>query len=74
MGVDSTWISPRPTSRRGKSTFYQGLRQRQIPIYTSEYVLDEMISLLFRLQRRFSEAVHFVEGITGIGISRIYTY
>lgn len=40
---------------------YQGLRRRQIPIYTSEYVLDEMISLLFRLQRRFSEAVHFVE-------------
>ena len=25
---------------------YQGLRQRQIPMYTSEYVLYEMISLL----------------------------
>jgi len=41
---------------------YQELRRRKIPIYTSDYILDEVITLLFR-REIFEEAVRFVEGI-----------
>lgn len=41
---------------------YQQLRQTRTPIYTSDYVLDELISLLFR-REHFQEATRFVEGI-----------
>jgi predicted nucleic acid-binding protein len=41
---------------------YQELRSNRIPIHTSDYVLDEVITLLFR-RERFDEATHFVEGI-----------
>jgi len=41
---------------------YRDLREAQIPITTSDYVLDELITLLFR-RERFTEAVRFVEGI-----------
>lgn len=41
---------------------YQELRKNQIPIYTSDYVLDELITLLFR-RETYDEAVHFLEGI-----------
>lgn len=42
--------------------FYRDLREAQIPITTSDYVLDELITLLFR-RERFTESVRFVEGL-----------
>jgi len=42
--------------------FYQQLRSERVLIYTSDYVLDEVITLLFR-REIFSEAVQFMEGI-----------
>ena len=41
---------------------YQHLRQTQAQIHTSDYVLDELISLLFR-RELFQEATGFTEGI-----------
>lgn len=41
---------------------YQELRSNNIPIYTSDYVLDELITLLFR-RERFEVATGFMEGI-----------
>lgn len=41
---------------------YQELHSADIPVYTSDYVLDEVITLLFR-REIFAEAVRFVEGI-----------
>ena len=43
-------------------SIYRELRNNQILIYTSDYVLDELITLLFR-RERFGEATRFVEGI-----------
>ena len=37
---------------------YQELRSNQIPIHTSDYVLDEVITLLFR-REVFEEAMRF---------------
>jgi len=42
--------------------FYQSLREKGIPCYTTDYVLDETITLLFR-REIFEEAVYFMEGI-----------
>lgn len=42
--------------------FYQELRRQRIPIYTSDYVLDEVITLLFRRELS-SDAVRFTEGL-----------
>jgi predicted nucleic acid-binding protein len=42
--------------------FYRKLREQQIPIYTSDYVLDELITLLFR-RESFTESVRFVDGL-----------
>lgn len=42
--------------------FYQELRDQRVAIYTSDYVLDEVITLLFR-REPFSEAVKFAEGL-----------
>ena len=41
---------------------YQELCSNQVSIYTSDYVLDEVITLLFR-RNTFEEAIRFVEGI-----------
>ncbi|PSB26038.1 type II toxin-antitoxin system VapC family toxin [Stenomitos frigidus] len=41
---------------------YQHLRQTQAQMHTSDYVLDELISLLFG-RELFQEATGFVEGI-----------
>jgi predicted nucleic acid-binding protein len=41
---------------------YQALRSHEVPLYTSDYVLDELITLLFR-REVFEEALRFVEGI-----------
>ena len=43
-------------------TFYQMLQARGARLYTSDYVIDEVITLLFR-REVFEEAVHFMEGI-----------
>ena len=40
----------------------QEFRSTQVSMYTSDYVLDELVTLLFR-RETFEEAVHFVEGI-----------
>ena len=42
--------------------FYQSLREKGILCYTTDYVLDETITLLFR-REVFEEAVYFMEGI-----------
>ncbi|MFP4396442.1 MAG: type II toxin-antitoxin system VapC family toxin [Anaerolineales bacterium] len=42
--------------------FYRKLRAQQIPIYTSDYVLDELITLLFR-RESFTDSVRFVDGL-----------
>ncbi len=42
--------------------FYQELREQRVPVYTSDYVLDEVITLLFRRELA-SEAVRFTEGL-----------
>lgn len=44
-----------------KELYYQ-LKQQKTLIYTSDYVLDELISLLFR-RENFQEAATFIEGI-----------
>lgn len=41
---------------------YQELRSNETLIHTSDYVLDEVITLLFR-RETFEEAVRFIEGI-----------
>lgn len=38
------------------------LRARHIPVYTSDYILDEVITLLFR-RESFKEAVQFFQAI-----------
>lgn len=42
--------------------FYQHLREEGARLYTTDYVLDEVITLLFR-RESFEEAVGFMEGI-----------
>ena len=46
---------------------YRELCSNQIPIYTSDYVLDELVTLLFR-REAFEEALRFVEGILGAAV------
>ena len=41
---------------------YQSLLNQRLPIYTSDYVLDELITLLFR-REYFAQSVRFVSGI-----------
>jgi predicted nucleic acid-binding protein len=42
--------------------FYQEMRKEGSRVYTSDYVLDEVVTLLFR-REAFDEAVRFMEGI-----------
>jgi len=42
--------------------FYRNLRAQKVTAYTTDYVLDELITLLFR-REIFDEALRFVEGI-----------
>ncbi len=42
--------------------WYRRLRRNRTKFYTSDYVLDELISLLFR-REHFDEAVRFLEGL-----------
>ena len=51
--------APRPDEVR---RFYRRLVQQQAPIHTSDYVLDETLTLLFR-REVFEEAVRFMEAI-----------
>ncbi|NJR66382.1 MAG: PIN domain-containing protein [Leptolyngbyaceae cyanobacterium CRU_2_3] len=41
---------------------YEQMRAAQSPIHTSDYVLDEVMTLLFK-RENFQEAVRFMEGI-----------
>lgn len=41
---------------------YEGLTSAKIPIHTSDYVLDEVITLLFK-REAFQNAFRFVQGI-----------
>lgn len=41
---------------------YRELRSYRVAIYTSDYVMDETITLLFR-REPILEAIHFVEGL-----------
>ncbi len=50
-----------PHHRRVKR-FYQQLRKGGVRVYTSDYILDELTTLLFR-RELFEEAVRFLEGI-----------
>lgn len=52
----------RDTRHQDVKAFYQRLRRRGARIYTSDYILDELATLLFR-REVFDEAVHFMEGI-----------
>lgn len=52
----------RDTHHAEVKRLYEELRKANTPIYTSDYVLDETISLLFR-REVFQEAVRFVEGV-----------
>jgi len=42
--------------------FYGEQRAQRVPIYTTDYVLDEVITLLFR-REVFSEAIRFAEAL-----------
>ena len=42
--------------------FYQHLREEDARLYTTDYVLDEVTTLLFR-RESFAEAVGFMEGV-----------
>ncbi len=46
------------------SRLYQELRGARTPVYTSDYILDELITLLFR-RETYSEAVRFVDAVLG---------
>ena len=41
---------------------FRELRRQKVPLYTSDYVLDELITLLFQ-RETFQEATRFVGGI-----------
>ena len=41
---------------------YQHLREEGAQLYTTDYVLDEVMTLIFR-RESFAEAVSFIEGI-----------
>lgn len=42
--------------------YYQKLRKDNFLIFTSDYILDETITLLFR-REKYEEAINFMEGI-----------
>ena len=49
-------------ARRSKTEFYRVFRQSNGRALTTDYVLDETLTLLFR-RRPFAEAQRFVEGL-----------
>src|SRR5688572_5800166 len=42
--------------------FYQGLQRKRVRVHSSDYVLDEVVTLLFR-REPFSEALRFCQGL-----------
>jgi len=59
------WIAPgcrRDPHHDEVKRFYQKVRHQRVPIYTSDYVLDEVVTLVFR-REHFDAAVRFIEGI-----------
>ena len=62
-----TWgwlaLAHRHDSRHAEvADLFRSLRRDRVPIYTSDYVLDELVTLLFR-REVFAHAVGFVDGI-----------
>lgn len=55
---------------REVKTLYRELRSQGARLYTSDYVLDELITLLFR-REAFEEGVHFVEGLFNASEQRL---
>ncbi|QYO68273.1 type II toxin-antitoxin system VapC family toxin [Leptolyngbya sp. 7M] len=49
---------------------FQNLRSSNIPIHTSDYVLDEVITLLFK-REVFTEARRFLEGIFAAELGQV---
>jgi predicted nucleic acid-binding protein len=47
--------------------FYRSLRQQRTPIFTSDYVLDEVITLLYR-RTPHNGATRFLEGILAAAV------
>ena len=41
---------------------FQRIQADKIPVYTSEYILDELITLLFR-RETYAEAVNFIDNL-----------
>ena len=69
MNIEPTFIDTwgwmalghRRDGRHGEVTeLFRSLRLRQVPIYSSDYVLDELITLLFR-REVFAEAIRFID-------------
>jgi uncharacterized protein len=59
------WValgSRRDSKHQEVSALYRTLRGHKKPIYTSDYVLDETITLLFR-REVYTEALRFISGI-----------
>jgi predicted nucleic acid-binding protein len=64
------WMAPghrREPRHTEVKRVYQELGSNGIPLHTSDYVLDELITLLFR-REVFEEAMRFVEGILGAAV------
>ena len=55
---------------REVKTLYRELRSQGARLYTSDYVLDELITLLFR-REAFEEGVRFVEGLFNASEQRL---
>jgi predicted nucleic acid-binding protein len=52
--------------------YHRSLRARSVPVYTSDYVLDDVVTLLFR-REVFGQAVRFVEAILAAGaLGQVY--
>ena len=69
MNVEATFVDTwgwmalghrRDANHGGVSEVFRLLRSNRIPVYTSDFVLDELITLLFR-REFYDQAVQFVE-------------
>ncbi len=55
---------PREPRHEEVKQLYRDLRASETPIYTTDYVLDELVTLLFR-REPFEQAARFIEGVLG---------
>ncbi len=61
---------PSETRHKEVNQFYHELYRKRVSIYTSDYVLNELITLLFR-RVPFREGVRFIEGIQGSAVIKV---